>query len=211
VGYDAIVVPGAGVRPDGTVPAWVTRRLDRVLKIQRNEPILLLSGGTVHKPPPLDRNGFPIFESHAGARYLMDHGIPAGRILTEIMSWDTIGNAYFSKLIHIDPIEARRLLLVNSDFHSERCEAVFRWIYSLDPERNYDWTFESVPDEDLMPAAVRHARVEKERQGLASLASLTPRIRSLTDLRRWLFSKHRAYAGAPDFGPACDGAVLDSY
>ena len=209
--YDAIVVPGAGVRAGGVLPEWVTRRLDRVLEIQRSEPILLLSGGTMYKPPPRDLNGFPIFESHAAARYLMDRGIPAGRLLTEIMSWDTIGNAYFSKLIHVDPIEARRLLLINSDFHSDRCEAAFRWIFSLDPERNYEWTFEAIPCRDTMAPDVWQARVAKERDGLLALASLTPRIRSLADLRRWLFSKHGAYAGPPDFHAPSRDPVLESY
>lgn len=209
--YDAILVPGAGVRAGGVLPPWVSRRLERVLEVQQGEPIILLSGGTVHKPPPRDENGFPIFESHAGARYLMDRGIPAGQILTEIMSWDTIGNAYFGKLIHVDPLGANRLLVINSEFHSARCEAVFRWVFGLDPDRSYEWSFEAVPDRDTMAPQVWQARTEKEGRSLSELQPIFERIGSLDELRRWMFSLHRAYAGAPAFRAASGDEVIESY
>lgn len=199
------------MRPGGKVPDWVSRRLDRAIEKLRNEPIILLSGGTTHRPPPLDENGFPIFESHAGARYLLDRGVPAAQILTEIMSWDTIGNAYFGKLIHIDPLQAQRLLVINSEFHASRCEAIFRWVFGLDRAGSYEWTFETIPDRDTMPAEVWEARMEKERAGLRQLEPLKARINDLQEFRRWLFTEHAAYAGVPAFRPAPNGPLYQSY
>ena len=91
--YDAILIPGGGVREGGTVPSWVQGRFDLAVRIHQGEYIVALSAGTTHRPPPVDENGFPIFESAAGARYLMQAGIPAEQILTETNSYDTIGNA----------------------------------------------------------------------------------------------------------------------
>jgi len=130
--YDAILILGGGVHECGKLPLWVEARLQRALDLEQGEPIITLSVGTTHKPPPLDEHGFPIFESVAAASYLADHGIAPERILVEATSYDTIGNAYFSRVIHVDPAGFRRLLIITSAFHMPRTEAVFRWVYGLD-------------------------------------------------------------------------------
>src|SRR5436309_11511249 len=61
--------------------------------------------------------------SSAGARYLLERGAEPGRILMEAVSLDTIGNAYFSRLLHVIPREFRRVLVVTSDFHMPRTQA----------------------------------------------------------------------------------------
>src|SRR5262249_7515805 len=142
---------------------------------------ITLSAGTTHRPPPLDKNSFPIFESVAAARYLIDAGIPPGQILTETHSYDTIGNAFFSRVIHIDPQRLRRLLVITSDFHLPRTQAVFDWIYGLEPRTlEYELQFESVSDPRIDKKTL-HDREEKERRSLAGLADLTKRITTLPD------------------------------
>ena len=101
--FDAILIPGGGLLPDGKPPRWVRERLDKAIEIADARFFVTLSRGTVHKAPPLDERGFPIDESTASAMYLLDRGVPEDRILTETASLDTIGNAYFSRVIHIDP------------------------------------------------------------------------------------------------------------
>jgi hypothetical protein len=71
--YDAILIPGGGVREGGLLPSWVRCRLDRALELHRGEFVIALSAGTPHRPPPLDDNGFPIFESVAAARQSNRH------------------------------------------------------------------------------------------------------------------------------------------
>ena len=123
--YDAILVPGGGVGPGGELPLWVRRRLDRAMQIHDREYLITLSAGTTHKPPPLDERGFPIFESIAAARYLVQRGVDAGKILTETSSYDTLGNAYFSRVIHVQPRDFKRLLVITSAFHMARTESIF--------------------------------------------------------------------------------------
>ncbi|MEM9121473.1 MAG: YdcF family protein [Cyanobacteria bacterium P01_F01_bin.56] len=97
--------------------------------------LIPLSAGTTHKPPPLDVNGFPILEFVAAARYLQHRGIEGSRILPETVSLDTIGNAYFVRLQHIEPLQLQRLHVITSAFHLPRTQAIFDWIFALTPFR----------------------------------------------------------------------------
>jgi len=212
--YDAIVVPGGGVREDGRLPSWVERRLERAFQLHRDARyIVTLSAGTPHRPPPLDGRGFPVMEAAAAARYLVERGVAADRILVEKYSYDTIGNAFFSRVVHADPALLRRLRIITSDFHLARCEAAFRWIYGLQPEfHSYELSFEAVSDPD-MPADLLALRREKEREGLEHLSRVAGQIQRMHDCHRWLFTEHAAYkALSTAFGDArVTARMLESY
>jgi len=156
--------------------------------------VITLSAGTPYKPPPLDPHGHPIFEAVAAAKYLVERGLDRAKVLVEACSYDTIGNAYFSRVIHTGPRGLRRLLLITSEFHMLRAEAVFRWIYGLHPlSQPYALDFLPVENVGLSPDVLR-ARREKEQ---AALANLQEKIRSCHSLERfheWLFSEHQIYA-----------------
>ena len=211
--YDAILIPGGGVREGGVVPSWVQRRFDRAVLIHQGEYIVALSAGTTHRPPPSDTQGFPIFESVAGARYLIEAGIPADRILTETHSYDTIGNAFFSRVMHVDPRRLRRLLVITSDFHLPRTMAIFRWVYGLEPQSvPYELHFESVADPSMDMDVLRD-RQDRERESLIVVVDLARRITSMEAFHRWLFTEHGAYktTGRGFSDRAVEGATLKSY
>src|SRR5688572_2863993 len=131
--FDAVVVPGGGACINGEVPPWVANRLDRAVEMASPPArIITLSAGTFYKPLPLDASGIPVFEAAAAARYLIRCGFDAARILVENCSWDTIGNAYFCRVIHTDVRRMRRLAVITSEFHMPRTEAIFRWVFGLD-------------------------------------------------------------------------------
>jgi hypothetical protein len=211
--FDAILIPGNGVGEDGEPPPWVRGRLDRVVRDYRGEYVLPLSAGTTHRPPPRDVLGFPILEAAVAGRYLLARGVPANRILTETASYDTIGNAFFSRVIHVDPRGFQRLLVIPSEFHKARVEAVFRWGYGLAPRNHsYELTFEAHPDAD-MDAPALAARRERERESLARLAGPAERITTMREFHRWLFTEHNAYnAARTAFGDSqVTGETLQSY
>lgn len=189
--YDAILILGGGVRAGGVLPPWARQRFDRVLEIYRGECLLPLSAGTVHHPPPVDGRGYPIFESVAGAAYLMEHGIPAERVVPETCSYDTIGNAYFSRVCHVEPQGWRRLLVITSEFHMPRAEFIFRWMYGMEPPR-FTLEFEAVPDVGI-PEADLMARRVREAESLNQVRATAQRIRSLAALHTWMYSEHNAY------------------
>jgi uncharacterized SAM-binding protein YcdF (DUF218 family) len=193
--FDAILIPGGGLTPDGSLPPWTIARLDHALSLKDEcRWLILLSGGTVHKPLPLNVNGFPIFESRKGAEYLVNFGLDPGKILTEICSYDTIGNAYISRLLFAEPLNLKRILVVTSEFHMPRTKAIFEWVYHLPPSPiEYQLAFNNTPDVGLSSQFLT-ARVEREMNSLSNLKSTQKIITNLNEFQIWLYSEHSAYA-----------------
>jgi hypothetical protein len=206
--FDAILIPGGGVRAGGQLPLWVERRLDRAIARRGDAWLIALSAGTTHRPPPLDSRGFPIIEAAAEADYLLRNGVPPNRILMEAASYDTIGNAYFSLVIHVQPRRFERLLVVTSEFHVRRTEALFRWIYGL--ARPFDLHFEATPNDGIEARSLASRR-EKEDAALHTLPDLINRIHSLADLHQWMFREHGAYAAGKIADRSSDPELLDTY
>ncbi len=193
-GFDAIVIPGGGVHPGGELPPWVTPRFDRALERAESAYLMPLSAGTPHRAPPLNERGFPWTEARAGAGYLVRRGVDPQRILMEESSFDTIGNAYFSRVIHAIPREFTRLLIVTSEFHMPRTEALFRWVYALaGPGASCHVEFEAVADTEIDPDALT-ARLAKEQEALRVVELLNSKIRTLAQMHDWLFTAHKAYS-----------------
>lgn len=69
----------------------------------RKCPIVLLGAGTPHKRTVLNPAGYVLHESTAYAAYLMKRGVPAKDLLKECQSYDTVGNGYFSLVMHALP------------------------------------------------------------------------------------------------------------
>lgn len=209
--FHAVIVPGGGLWEGGRLPPWVENRLDKALELAQGASIITLSAGTPHKPPPLDEADNPILESVAEAAYLRDRGYPPELLLIENASYDTIGNAYFARVMHVDPAGMRRLCIVTSQFHMPRAEAVFRWIFGLVPVAcSYDLTFIAVSDIG-MTTEVLQARQQKEEQSLLSVSRLQAGHTTLASFHRWLFTKHAAYAVEKPRRRKADSLLLQTY
>lgn len=191
--YDAALILGGGVREGGTLPAWVANRFDRALSID-TRLFICLSGGTAHRPLLTGGDGTPLFESVAGTRYLIERGVDPQRILFETASFDTIGNAYFSRVIHAEPLGLKRLAVLTSEFHMARTEAIFRWVYGLDAgQGKYDLSFIATPDVGLDKKTL-HERRNREQLSIQDLHDTQAGIRTLRAFHEWLFRKHALYA-----------------
>eukprot|EP00392_Amoebophrya_sp_AT5.2_P017486 g17848.t1 len=83
--------------------------------------------------------GKTLAEGGAAARYLIQrHDIPAELILEENASLDTIGNAYFLRVIHLEALTKSltprgrvRVVLFTSEFHMPRTKAIFEHVLGL--------------------------------------------------------------------------------
>lgn len=210
-GLDVIISLCGGLKKNGAPHPWVVRRLEKTVELYTGKEYVLLSArGTPHKPPPRDRDGFPIDECAASAKYLVRKGLNSRKILLERTSMDTIGNAYFSRILFIEPMRLKRLLVVTSAFHMPRAQKIFRWVYGLKPAP-FRWNvkFVSASDGGLEKDLIR-MKANKERIALRKLAPLLKRIRTMRDMHRFIFFEHGAYAYGK-FKPSLKGKMRNSY
>ena len=219
VPFDGFIIPGGGSQKDPrdvkSLPSWTLHRLDvakRLSEIHSEEQqFLVLSGGTTHKPPVLDEHGYPIYEADSAAAYLMSLGVPSKDIWKETSSYDTIGNAYFCRMM-TEHTHLRFLLVITSDFHAERTKEIFDFVFSLPPVNNAPYTLRYLPlshtTEDM------DARVKREQESLASFNELKKQFRTFAEFHKWMLTEHKAYAprklGEPR-GDALDAAVSGTY
>jgi uncharacterized SAM-binding protein YcdF (DUF218 family) len=120
---DFVVVLGAGLRPDGSVPPLLASRLDRGRRVFERMgadggPLLIVSGGKG------DDERLP--EAEAMARYLVSRGFPAHLILREDQSRNTEENLRFSKAIMEQRRPGGSCVIVTSDYHAFRAAILAR-------------------------------------------------------------------------------------
>ena len=128
-GYHALVVPAGGQGEDGP-PPHVAARLERAVHMYTESGypkpyVITTAWGTPHKPCPHDAAGFERHEAADNARFLVERGVPPSHILEEAVSLETVGNAFFARVMHTETRGLRRLAVINNNFHMPRTRAVF--------------------------------------------------------------------------------------
>ena len=116
--YDAVIVLGAQVKPDGTPSVQLSWRLDKAAEAWglRNVPIVVCGARG---------NDEPEAEAFAMKRYLTGKEIPEEMILTDPDSFNTRENlANAKKLLDGEPQDIRKVLIVTSDYHVPRAMAL---------------------------------------------------------------------------------------
>jgi len=117
---DIVLVLGGGVR-HGEVQSALRTRLDRAIEYHHRNPtaMIIVTGGTGHREP--------FSEAEAMARYLIDHGVPADRILLEDAAYSTYSNMAFSRILfdaYILPLGTAdatpTVAVITNDFHMFR-------------------------------------------------------------------------------------------
>jgi uncharacterized SAM-binding protein YcdF (DUF218 family) len=221
-----LVIPGGGQTDEGKVPLHTQLRLDRAVEIyrlsdSRNIIFVTLSGGTPHKPNPIDKDGFPIFEATSASRRLIEMGIPADHIWEENFSLDTIGNAYFLRTIHTDVVaNIQKIVIITNDWHMDRTRDIFNYIFALPKYRihgikskKYSLFYETVGSA-LEPTSLQSRKVKEKASLLSFQEDTKHEFACMLDLHQWIFTKHSAYASSRHSKPrpkVNDAALLKSY
>ncbi len=114
--YDAIIVLGAQVKPDGEPSLQLQWRLDAAAKAwqERNSLVVVCGAQGSNEPAP---------EAHVMRDVLIRQGVPAESILMDDKSFNTrqnIGNAV--RLMEGHDVD--RVLIVTSDYHLPRAMAI---------------------------------------------------------------------------------------
>lgn len=121
-----VVVLGAQVHGGGP-SLTLKKRLDKTLAFMQEHPdrTVIVSGG--QGPDEADT------EASVMARYLIEHGADASRIIEEDKASNTRENLLFSaKLAEAAGLDTSRVLIVTSDFHMCRAKYIARTL-SMDP------------------------------------------------------------------------------
>lgn len=115
--FDAAIVLGAMIRPDGSPSPALARRVAHGVALARSGVVehLLMTGGAVRHPTP---------EAHLMRDMALAAGIAPERVVVEDRSRNTIGNAALSRPL-IEARGWRRLLVVTDACHIPRSLYVF--------------------------------------------------------------------------------------
>jgi uncharacterized SAM-binding protein YcdF (DUF218 family) len=140
--YECAIILGGGIREDGSLPPWVIKRLQRAKELYDQDAVhhLILCGKGRGEPA--------ISEARLMKHYLREKGVAPEHLKFEERSIDTWQNAYFARTMVIDTHHWERILVITSDFHLARTEAIFSFVFGS----SYDLYFEGVSDEDIDPA-----------------------------------------------------------
>lgn len=213
---DAILVLGGG-RPTSLAspPSFVKSRCDAAAKtalsVSPPPAILALSAGTAHVAQLME-GGLPVWESTASVGYIGEHyPIPPDRLFAETSSYDTISNAFFARTSFTDVNGWRRLLIVTNEFHVDRAEAIFQWIFG----DGYQLYFLACSNDGLSEEAVA-ARREHEARGAKNVReNLSIEYTTLREVWSFLTSAHDFYNASklamPKKAKMEDLALMQSY
>lgn len=207
---DAVLVLGGG-RPHNLTapPDYVRERCDAAAMLRKRHaalkytsrsslPILCLSAGTAHLPQLMAADGLPIWESTSNAAYLQHRYGLTDNVYVETTSYDTIGNAFYARVQHLQWTDWRKLLIITSDFHMNRTIAIFEWIFALDTPpsgRPYQLHYLATPDVGLSHEALE-ARAAKEGAGLQQVEKYATQYNTMAKLHKFLTTNHGLYTAS---------------
>ena len=115
--YDAIIVLGAQVKPDGTPSVQLSWRLDAAVDAYRNRRVPIVVCGAQGKDEPMT-------EAEAMKQYLEEKGIPTSDILTDGASFNTRQNLENAGKLLRERGGVEKVLIVTSDYHVPRAMAL---------------------------------------------------------------------------------------
>lgn len=114
--YDAIIVLGAQVKPDGEPSLQLQWRIDAAVEAWKEHNCIIVTCGAQggNEPAP---------EAHVMRDELIRQGVPEEYILVEDQSFNTRQNINHAVSL-LEGREVRRVLIVTSDYHLARAMAI---------------------------------------------------------------------------------------
>ena len=188
-----IFVLAGGINENKEPHTFVQKRLDKVLElITTNSIIIILGGGTYHKPPCLDSNNYVIHESTSCANYLIKKGVNKNKIIREWYSYDTIANGYFAFLNYIIPFQINECYVITSEFHMDRTKTIFNYFNNLITNNNTNILYISTENNIDKQILLERTKREETSKNIFK-ENIINKITSLYEFTMWFYIKHNAY------------------
>lgn len=206
-----IFVLAGGVDNNNEPNIFVKKRLDKAIELNNlnsNNMIIILGGGTYHKPPKLDSNNYVIHESTTYANYLINKGIPPDKIIREWASYDTIANGYFAFLNYIIPFKMSECYIITSQFHMNRTQTIFNYFNKLITNNSIQLKYievENVIENDILK--IRREREWKSDNNFKE--NIINNKDTLEKFSLWFYTEHNAYKSNISY--CVDYSINDTY
>jgi len=123
--YDCIIVLAHEMSKHGELEEESRSRISYACELlKRNKQSYLITPGWNYRK---DSN---LFIGDRMKQYAILHeNIPSEKILVEFNSRDTVGDAFFSKINHIEKNNFKSILIVTSNYHVSRTKEIFNFVY----------------------------------------------------------------------------------
>jgi len=134
------------------------------------------------------RNDTNVPISKSMANYLVNKlNVPKEQILSDVLSRDTVGDAFFSRYNYEKFFLKKKIIIITSDYHEKRAHSIFKFIYG----ENYKIHF-SVIETDL-----KKSKQKDERDSLDQFSNTFNGIKSgdMNKIQNILLQNHPLYNG----------------
>lgn len=134
------------------------------------------------------RNDTNVPISKSMANYLVDKlNVPKEQILSDVLSRDTVGDAFFSRYNFEKFFLKKKIIIITSDYHEKRAHSIFKFIYG----ENYKIHF-SVIETDL-----KKSKQKDETDSLDQFSNTFNGIKSgdMNKIQNILLQNHPLYNG----------------
>ncbi len=120
---DAIIVLGYELTSNGELETVSKGSVKKAISLYKAgvAPRIIFSGSRRYSSKRL----FKTSEARQMMKFALSLGVPKKAILIEDEAKDTIGNAYFTMIRHLEPNNWKNIVVVSSDFHMPRVEYIF--------------------------------------------------------------------------------------
>lgn len=196
-----ICVLAGGLQENGDPHLFVQNRLDKAIEVYNTNPhntiILVLGGGTYHKPPYLNSSNFTIHESTSCALYLYNKGIQSNTIFREWASYDTIANGFFAFTNYINHLNLKKMYVITSDFHMPRSKTIFNYFNNLFNKNQEILYLETPSYLDTETNYIRNKREIKSNENF--IENIVNKIKKPDEFIYWFYTEHKAYASVINY------------
>ena len=134
------------------------------------------------------RNDTNVPISKSMANYLVNKlNVPKEQILSDVLSRDTVGDAFFSRYNFEKFFLKKKIIIITSDYHEKRAHSIFKFIYG----ENYKIHF-SVIETDL-----KKSKQKDETDSLDQFSNTFNGIKSgdMNKIQNILLQNHPSYNG----------------
>ena len=182
--YDAIIVLSNLMDGESNLNLESKNRANLAFEIwnQQNCIPKLITMGSAY------RNDTNVPISKSMANYLVDKlNVPKEQILSDVLSRDTVGDAFFSRYNFEKFFLKKKIIIITSDYHEKRAHSIFKFIYG----ENYKIHF-SVIETDL-----KKSKQKDETDSLDQFSNTFNGIKSgdMNKIQNILLQNHPLYNG----------------